>query len=79
MTKLMPSLPRFPDHIFDRPIWVVDGQGYSVPNRPVRVHLKNGYAVDGKTDHDGIAHMAIGDKADILRIEILKKLSGKKI
>jgi hypothetical protein len=41
------------------------------------VHLKNGYVVEGKTDHDGISHLAISDQADVLRIEILKKLKGK--
>jgi uncharacterized protein (DUF2345 family) len=60
-------------------VWVVDNRGYAVPNRPIRVHLKNGQAVTGMTDHDGIAQLAISDKADILRVEILKKLSGKNI
>ncbi|MCA7967736.1 type VI secretion system Vgr family protein [Burkholderia cenocepacia] len=73
-------LPYLPiNHIFDRPVWVVDDRGFSIPDRPIRVHLKNGKVVTGKTDHDGIAQLAISDQADILRIEILKKLSGKNI
>jgi uncharacterized protein (DUF2345 family) len=73
-------LPLLPiNHIYDRPVWVVDERGFSVPDRPIRVHLKNGQAVTGKTDHDGVAQLAISDEADILRIEILKKLSGKNV
>lgn len=73
-------LPHLPiNHLFDRPVWVVDDRGFSIPDRPIRVHLKNGKVVTGKTDHDGIAQLAISDQADILRIEILKKLSGKNI
>ncbi|WP_175873786.1 type VI secretion system Vgr family protein [Burkholderia sp. BCC0397] len=73
-------LPYLPiNHIFDRPVWVVDDRGFSIPDRPIRVHLKNGKVVTGRTDHDGIAQLAISDQADILRIEILKKLSGKNI
>jgi len=41
--------------------------------------LKNDRVVYGKTDHDGVAQLAISDAADIVRIEILKKLSGKNI
>ncbi|KWN17749.1 type VI secretion system Vgr family protein [Burkholderia ubonensis] len=73
-------LPHLPiNHLYDRPVWIVDDRGFSIPDRPIRVHLKNGKTVTGKTDHDGIAQLAISDQADILRVEILKKLNGKNI
>jgi type VI secretion system secreted protein VgrG len=73
----LPNLPRYPERFFHRAIQVLDDRGNPVGDRPVRVHLKNGYVVEGKTDHDGISHLAISDQADVLRIEILKKLKGK--
>lgn len=73
----LPNLPRYPERLFHRAIQVLDDRGNPVGDRPVRVHLKNGYVVEGKTDHDGISHLAISDQADVLRIEILKKLKGK--
>ncbi|MBB5409318.1 type VI secretion system secreted protein VgrG [Paraburkholderia sp. HC6.4b] len=79
MQTAMPTLPKFIEHLFDRPVWVVDERGYSIPNRPVRVHLKNGEILNGKTDHDGITQLAISDEADVLKIEVLKKLSGKNV
>jgi len=77
MSYDFPTLPI--NHLFDCPVWVVDNRGNSIPNRPIRVHLKNDRVVYGKTDHDGVAQLAISDAADIVRIEILKKLSGKNI
>jgi type VI secretion system secreted protein VgrG len=73
----LPALPL--NHLYDRPVWVVDERGFSVPDRPIRVHLKNGQTITGKTDHDGVAQLAISDEADILRVEILKKLMGKNV
>ncbi|PMS18379.1 type VI secretion system tip protein VgrG [Trinickia dabaoshanensis] len=73
----MPIMPI--NHLYDRPVWVVNDQGDAIPNRPIRVHLKNGQVVTGKTDADGVAKLAISDQADILRVEILKKLSGKNV
>lgn len=75
----LPNLPRFPERLFDRAVQVVDYHGNPIKNRPVRVHLKNGYIVDGKTDSDGLTSLAIGEKADVLKVEILKKLSGKNV
>jgi type VI secretion system secreted protein VgrG len=75
----LPPLPKSIQHLFDRPVWVVDDRGNSIPDRPFRVHLKSGQTLDGKTDQDGVAHLAISDEADVLRVEILKKLSGKNI
>jgi uncharacterized protein (DUF2345 family) len=79
MQAAMPTLPKFIEHLFDRPVWVVDERGYSIPNRPIRVHLKNGEILNGKTDQDGITQLAISDEADVLKIEVLKKLSGKNV
>ncbi|KVM74003.1 type VI secretion protein ImpA [Burkholderia gladioli] len=73
----LPPLPL--NHLYDQPVWIVDDRGFSIPDRPIRVHLKNGKIVGGKTNHDGIAQLAISDQADILRIEILKKLTGKNV
>ncbi|MFL9967093.1 DUF2345 domain-containing protein, partial [Paraburkholderia sediminicola] len=73
----LPPLPTVYEHRFDRPVWVVDDRGYSIPDRPVRVHLKSGQTLDGKTDHEGKAQLATSDEADILRVEVLKKPSGK--
>jgi type VI secretion system secreted protein VgrG len=75
----LPNLPRYPQRLFDRQIQVVDDRGQFVRDRPIRVHLKNGYVVEGKTDHKGMTDLATSDQADILRVEILKKLNGKNV
>ncbi|RAS19454.1 uncharacterized protein (DUF2345 family) [Paraburkholderia bryophila] len=76
-TYPLPALPF--DHLYDQPVWLVDDSGYAIVDRPIRVHLKNGQVVTGKTDHDGVAQLAISDQADILRVEILKKIRGKTV
>ncbi|WP_369063285.1 type VI secretion system Vgr family protein [Burkholderia gladioli] len=77
MSYPLPLLPL--NHLYDQPVWIVDDRGFSIPDRPIRVHLKNVKIVSGKTDHEGVAQLAISDQADILRIEILKKLSGRNV